>query len=108
MSVALRLTCECTNRTYASRASLKTHQKSKIHLAWARNEEIKHLRVRLGKMEKDLAVLENDRKWLQTKVLKLMKHNEEQSTTVEQLRHLNQKLTQQIYALRKTKKVSQS
>lgn len=102
-NLTLRLTCECTNYTYASKASLKAHQKSKVHLAWARHKEIKDLRIRLGTVEKELITVKNDRDWLQTKVLTLMKEYEESMKTIETFRHLNDKLVRQIYTLRNAK-----
>lgn len=99
--VALRLTCPCTNRTYASRSSLKAHQKSKLHQAWAAKNEIKELRVRLGTQEAKITMLTKDKGWLEEQVLRLMKEKDEFAKTVKHLRFLNTKLTQQISELRK-------
>lgn len=58
MEIALKLECDCTpGFTYASRASLLQHLKSKKHVSWMKSKAEHDLRIQLGLREKEIAIL---------------------------------------------------
>ena len=42
--------CGCNEKTYSSLTSLKSHKKTKQHLAWENKNELKNLKIQLTHM----------------------------------------------------------
>lgn len=53
MELSKSLICPCNNKCYASFATLKTHQKSGIHLMWGFPKQIKDLEIRATRLENE-------------------------------------------------------
>lgn len=56
MECKLVLTCECNKKEYASLQSLKSHKKTKAHISWENEKELRELKKSLT--ERDNEILE--------------------------------------------------
>ena len=61
MSLVESLICECTpGKVYPNKSSLKRHFQTQKHLEYTKRNEERHLRVRLGELECELAKLKQE------------------------------------------------
>ena len=56
-SISYSLTCKCNSKTYSSEKSYKTHCKTKGHLAWVEQTELKNIKMELTRRDNEITVL---------------------------------------------------
>lgn len=65
MDVALIYSCECTQRNYKSRSGLAAHKKTKVHVQWEQNSELRNLKIEMTKRDNEIVRLQSDKELLQ-------------------------------------------
>ena len=65
MDVALSYSCDCTQRNYKSRSGLAAHRKTKVHMQWEQNSELRMLKVQLTHKDNEIVKLTADKELLQ-------------------------------------------
>jgi len=56
-SISYSLTCKCNNKTYSSEKSYKNHCKTKGHLAWTEQMELKNIKMELTRRDNEITAL---------------------------------------------------
>ena len=59
MECSVVFRCDCSNRTYPSNASLKSHQKTKQHIAYMKEKELRELKISLTDRDNTILKLNN-------------------------------------------------
>ena len=65
MDVAGIYSCECTQRNYKSRSGLAAHKKTKVHVQWEQNSELRNLKIEMTKRDNEIVRLQSDKELLQ-------------------------------------------
>jgi hypothetical protein len=55
MELSTSLACQCNNKTYSSKASLKSHKETNVHMVWELSRDVHNLEIRCKKQENDIA-----------------------------------------------------
>jgi len=59
MEIILNYKCACNNKTYPSKQSLKAHQRTKSHLQWEHEAELRNLKITLTEKDNVIISLNN-------------------------------------------------
>ena len=73
MELVQTFTCDCNSRDYKSRANLKQHKKTNVHIQWENDKELRELKIELTKKDNKILELQTDKLNLQELNLILMK-----------------------------------
>ena len=65
MDVAVTHACECTGKNYKTKSALAAHKKTKIHMQWEVQAELRGLKVQLTKRDNKIVGLQADKQALQ-------------------------------------------
>ena len=88
MEVATLFKCFCNQKVYDTRAKLKQHQKTKIHLAWVDHEELREIKIELTRKDNEITRLNAENMFLRQytedllrkNILSSLKSNKEKNT----------------------------
>ena len=83
MEITQTFICDCNNRNYNTKIGLNQHRRTKAHVQWENQKELRELKIELTKKDNKIMELEIDKKNLQDLNLILMKKI---STSVESVR----------------------
>lgn len=73
MEVTQTFICDCNNRNYNTKIGLNQHRRTKAHVQWENQKELRELKIDLTKKDNKIMELEIDKKNLQDLNLILMK-----------------------------------
>lgn len=73
MEVTQTFICECNDRNYNTKIGLNQHRRTKAHVQWENQKELRELKIELTKKYNKIMELEVDKKNLQDLNLLLMK-----------------------------------
>lgn len=59
MEIIIQFICPCNNKSYPSKQSLKAHQRTKGHLQWDNEHELRNLKITLTERDNNIVYLNN-------------------------------------------------
>ena len=59
MEISVQYTCNCNNKKYPSMQSLNAHKKTKGHLQWENDNELRNLKITLTEKDNEIVGLTN-------------------------------------------------